>query len=111
MAVDFDTLLNGPIMAVLGEPALYERPFEAPFEVRGVFRQKHLAVDFGQGAPTSAQEVTFRIRLSDFPARLAPQQADRVQVRGMTWTVQDVQRIGVGAALLVLSARVEPDLA
>ncbi|MFH5926440.1 head-tail joining protein [Roseomonas xinghualingensis] len=103
--IDFDALLNAPIYDVFAEPVLYARPDEPPFDVRGVFDHRHLPIEFTDGAAMSAEQVTLRVRLSDFPARVSPGQGDRLQLRGATWFVQDVQNLGEGEATLVLSAR------
>jgi hypothetical protein len=103
--IDFDALLNAPIYDTFAEPVTYARPDEPPFQVRGVFNHKHLPIDFGDGAAMSAEQVNIRVRLSDFPPLVAPGQGDRLQVRGATWFVQDVQNQGEGEAMLILSAR------
>jgi hypothetical protein len=105
--IDWDTLLNAPVQDVFADrqPVIYARPDEPPIEVRGIFEHKHVPVDFGDGAAMSAMEVALYVRLSEFPPLVSPAQGDRLQIRGATWFVQDVQHRGEGEAKLVLSGR------
>lgn len=79
-------------------------PFAASFTLDGIFDRRHVAVDFGAGAPVSAMEVTLRARLSAFPAGVAPQEGDTATIAADRYTVVDVQPDGA-LVTLVLSAR------
>lgn len=127
--IDFDALLNGPLISAFGALVLYERPGEPEFLLPAIFRRAHVEVFGDDGAPHSTNSVSLDVQLTAFPAGCMPTQGDRVQValRGemhvdaggapdsrmtlQSFEVMDVRRADSGWAMLPLTARVPDDLA
>ncbi len=121
--IDFDALLVGPAIAAFGARVLYGRGAAADVAVGGIFDRLHLEVGFTDaGAPLTTVRTQVAVRLADFPAGVAPAPGDRVKValvgsrqvdadappagaELLAFAVADVQRDGVGGALLILTGR------
>jgi hypothetical protein len=121
--IDFDALLVGPAIAVFGARVLYGRGAAADFAVGGIFDRVHLDIGFNEaGAPLTTVRTQVSVQLATFPAGFAPAPGDRVKValvgsrqvdadappsgaELLALAVADVQRDGVGGALLILTGR------
>lgn len=104
--IDWDKLVNGPVMGVFGEQALFQPAAGGAFNVTGTFHEAYLSVDVGGNGVTSVSPA-LGVRLSQFAA--VPLQGDGVVITatalhdGGTYTVKEVQRNGVGLAVLLLN--------
>lgn len=75
MAVDWDSVLLGPVHGVFGEPVTYMPARGMPFPIDGVFDKAYLASDaLGDGAPMSTTMPVLGVRLALFPAGAQPVQ-------------------------------------
>ena len=113
MPIDFDALVNAPVMAIFDEsdaasPQMlptYYPVTGAPFGLNGVFDEADMSVSMDD--PTSdisTVNPVFGVRLADFPAGTAPVADDRVFIprAGNTYLVRNVRPDGRGWALLDL---------
>ena len=109
MALDFDSLLHGPVARIFGEQGqgaqarpLYTPPGGVAYEVDGVFDAAYVTVDLLDGTTTSTLENTFGAALSAFQA--LPVQNGRITIPrlGATYLVREVQPDGHGWLLLKL---------
>lgn len=110
MPVDFDALLNNPMLDVFGEDAVYtpvrSAPLSPAFVIKGSFERHHSVVldEIARSemkAPGHSTTVpVLTVRLAAFSA--LPKQNDKVAVRGETYFVYDIQPDGEGCADLVL---------
>jgi hypothetical protein len=105
--IDWDKVVNGPVMGVFGETAQY-RPYSGmPFDVPSTFHEAFSNVSVVDGMAVTTVSPALGVNLSDFPA--PPRQKDEVVIAatslhgGGTFTVKEVQPNGVGSALLLLN--------
>ncbi|MET3135531.1 hypothetical protein AAKU55_005842 [Oxalobacteraceae bacterium GrIS 1.11] len=107
MAIDWDKLVSGPVMAVFGEAARFLPVAGAPFDIQGAFHEAYKSVDLVGGMGMTSEMPALGVRLADFPAR--PLQKDRVTIAatglhgGGTYVVKEVQPNGIGGAVLLLN--------
>lgn len=122
MGIDFDALLTGPVVDVLGYSVRHARATGAFSPARGVFERMHMDVGLSDaGAPMTGVRSVIGVRLRDFTGG-APTQGDRFQVAFLgtsqteidplpsgavveQFSVAEVQQDGVGGAVLVLTGR------
>lgn len=106
MTIDLDALVLGPGMAVFGESVTYAVAggTPVPFTLAdAVFDSAWKQVTFGDdGAPVSTEHPILGVRLSLFPAGVAPAKWDQVTVRGQLYNITDVNEDSHGHAKLIL---------
>lgn len=109
MALDFNSLLHGPVARIFGEQGqgasalpLYTPPGGVAYEVDGVFDSAYVTVELLDGTTTNSLENTFGAALSAFQA--VPVQNGKITIPrlGATYLVRDVQPDGHGWVLLKL---------
>jgi hypothetical protein len=104
MAVNWDSLVHGPVMEAFGEAALYmPKAGGVPFAITGVFDEAYAEVqELGDQAVSSASPV-LGVQLSQFPA--PPKVKDKVTVltSGTVYVVSVVEPDGHGWAKLFLN--------
>ncbi|MFV3377333.1 hypothetical protein ACNE9Y_24695 [Pseudomonas sp. NY11226] len=109
MALDFNSLLHGPVARIFGEQGqgakalpLYTPPGGAAFEVDGVFDSAYVALELMDGTTSNTLENTFGAALSAF--KVPPVQNGMITIPrlGNTYYVKDVQPDGHGWVLLKL---------
>ena len=107
MAIDWDKMVNGPVMGVFGEPAVFQPAFGTPFGIHGTFHEAYKSVDLAGGMGMTTEMPALGVQLAEFPVQ--PLQKDRVAIAatalhgGGTYVVKEVQPNGVGAAVLLLN--------
>jgi hypothetical protein len=116
MAIDWDELVNGPVVAVFGEDV---RPVYRPvksvpggpaFAVDGIFDRDHeivlddVAASEQKAPGHSTTAPVLSVRLAEFAAR--PRQDDEVTIGSETFFVWDVQPAGSGMVDLILREKV-----
>jgi len=105
--IDWDKAVNGPVMGVFGEPALFQPVTGTPFGIYGTFHEAYKSVDLAGGMGITSEMPALGVQLSEFLVH--PLQKDRVVITataqhgGGTYAVKEVQPNGVGAALLLLN--------
>jgi hypothetical protein len=105
--IDWDQMVNGPVMSAFGEPATFLPVAGAPFPITGTFHEAYKSVDLVGGMGITSEMPALGVRLSEFPVR--PLQKDRVAIvatalhGGGTYVVKEVQPNGIGGALLMLN--------
>lgn len=105
--IDWDRMVNGPIMGVFGERASFRPAGGAAFDIRGTFHEAYKSVDLLSGVGMTSEAPALGVRLSEFPA--PPLQKDHVVITatslhdGGTYIVKEVQSNGIGGALLLLN--------
>lgn len=110
MALDLDTILNGAVMDLWGEPAVFTPVVSdsgaLPFAGRGIFDEAHeivleqIAASELTAAGHSTTAPVLEVRLSEFTRR--PRIGDQVEVRGRLFSVWDARPDGAGHADLIL---------
>ena len=108
--VDFDALATAACMDAFGEPCEF-RPFggRPVCDLIGVFDESYmplmplgdLSSDIGHAAQITTAMPVLGIRLNTWPA--LPAQDDVVTVRGISYTIREVEQDGEGWALLKLN--------
>lgn len=119
--LDFDSLLVASARDMFGARVLWSRGGGAESAVVGIFDRFHLELGVSEhGAPISANRAQLFIRLGDLPGGAVPQKGDRFRVASLgnsqvdavdlpdgatleAFAVSDVQRDGIGGALLMLT--------
>lgn len=115
MAVDFDSLVVGPCMAIFGGDILYTARAGGAIRITGVFNEAYLDVDplgrgglasetasWGYQGAISSEMPVLGVQLSQFlPGE--PLQGDELVARGTTYVVREVRPDGQGGALLLLN--------
>lgn len=107
MAIDWDKMVNGPVMGVFGEPALFRPASRASFGIHGTFHEAYKSVDLVDGMGMTTEMPALGVQLAEFP--VAPLQKDRVVITptalhgGGTYVVKEVRPNGVGSAVLLLN--------
>lgn len=93
MAIDFDTLLHGPVMRAFGESArvLYTPAGGETIAVDGIFDEGARPVRLVDDPDVNEVAPLLGIQLSQFPAGFNPRNAkdDTFVVRGVTYVVTD----------------------
>lgn len=107
--LDFDALVLAPCVAAFGETAqgypasVYAPATGQPFALDGIFDRAYREVDALTGMPISSARPVFGVRLSVFPAGMAPASGDQVTIRGTVYVVREVRPDGHGEAKLMLN--------
>jgi hypothetical protein len=116
MAIDFDTLVNAPLVEIFGEAA---RPVYTPvksvpngpaFAIDGIFDREHeiildeVSASEQKAAGHSTTAPVLSVRLASFASR--PKCGDEVAIGAEVFLVWDVQPDGRGMADLVLREKV-----
>jgi hypothetical protein len=105
--IDWDKVVNGPVMGVFGEPATFQPAVGAPFTIHGTFHEAYTSVVVADEMAVSTTGPAIGVRLSEFPA--PPKQKDRVVITatslhgGGTYVVKEMRPNGIGGALLLLN--------
>jgi hypothetical protein len=105
--IDWDKVVNGSVMGVFGESAVFQPVAGAPFNIHGTFHEAYKSVDLAGGMGITSEMPALGVQLSEFP--VTPLQKDRVVITatalhgGGTYAVKEVQPNGIGAALLLLN--------
>jgi hypothetical protein len=79
-----------------GEPIVLVAPDGTETPAVGVFDAPPATADLGTVAGVSNQAAWLGLRVRDLPGALAPYQGDRIDIRGASWEVADVQPDGSG---------------
>jgi hypothetical protein len=112
MPVDFPNLVHLPCQDVFGEEILvnptYSRPGHAPYKARGIFRSLSLDVALLDGTILDEQRTTIDIRIADFKGQPTPFPRDIVTVRGIRYTLTEVDDDGQGGQIIRMIV-LEPD--
>lgn len=107
MAIDWDTMVNGPVMGVFGEPAMFRPATSAPFRIHGTFHESYKSLELAGGMGMTTEIPALGVQLAEF--RVPPLQKDRVVITptalhgGGTYVVKEVQKNGIGGAMLLLN--------
>lgn len=122
MAVDWSSVVLGPVVGVFGETCLYIIDNDS-FTITGVFDEAYIEVTplgrggmvdtegFALGSPgsiTGARPV-LGVQLSQFQPWQQPQQGHAIQIRGAMYYVKEVQTDSHGGAKLLLNQWREAD--
>lgn len=105
--IDWDRMVNGPVMSVFGELALYRPAVGLSFDIHGTFHEAYKSLDLTGGTGLTTEMPALGIQLSEF--RVPPRQRDQVVITatnlhgGGTYAVKEVQPNGIGAAVLLLN--------
>lgn len=105
--IDWDKVVNGPVMGVFGETHQYKSLAGTPFDVSGTFHEAYSSVTVVNDMAVTTESPALGVNLSDFPA--PPRQKDQVVVTatplhgGGTFVVKEVRPNGVGGAILLLN--------
>lgn len=108
MAVNWDSLVNAPALAVYGEAVTYTpaggpSTSPGPFPLSGVFDEAYRQIDVYSESPVSSTVPQLGVQLVTFPAGVTPLQGDRILIRGASYTVREVQPDSHGWARLLLN--------
>ena len=108
MAIDWDSLVIGPNVAIFGEQVTYTSAGGGTIGITGVFndgffsgRSEMEGADWGNPGGVTTEQPVLGVQLSQFP--IAPAQGDLALVRGTTYAVRQVQPDGNGGAVLLLN--------
>jgi hypothetical protein len=107
MPIDFDALVNAPIVGVFGEPALVRRPGFDDVTVKGVFDSRYFALDDQGQIGGSTLITTFGFRLGDLDPRslgltdLVPSDTT-FTIRGVIYKLSDIKPDSEGWATVQL---------
>lgn len=104
MAVDFDTLVIGPLQGVFGEPAIYSPTIGSSFPISIVFDNAYKPVTISEYGPEAvAAFPAAGVQTSQFPN--PPVQGDQLTVasNGKTYAVRKPEFDSHGGALLPLN--------
>src|SRR5476649_2519635 len=105
--IDWNRMVNTPVMGVFGEEARYLPAGGGGFDVPGTFHEAYKSLDLAGGTGVITERPALGVLLSDFP--ILPKQKDQVVITatalhaGGTYVVKEVQLSGVGGALLLLN--------
>jgi hypothetical protein len=104
MAVDFDGLTSAAILAAFAVSGrvLFKRGHQPLMTIDGIFDRAQVEAMGEDGAAFSIKKTLLSVRAADFPPGVAPVAGDRVQIRGITFDVTDVQPDGMGWIVLPL---------
>lgn len=95
-----------PVMAVFGEPVLYQPSGGEPFTITGVFNEayRELAA-VGEAIPISGERPVLGVRLAEFVTG-EPRQGDALTLTrtGEAYWVREVRKDGHGGARFILNA-------
>lgn len=97
--MDFGQLANGMHRAILASP-LAESATVAGVTTRVIFFGEYLEADPVSGAPVASTEPKIAVRLSDFSQ--PPEPEDQVQLRGLSYRIDEIRPDGEGLAELML---------
>lgn len=119
--IDFDSLLVTKAVGAFGAPTLWSRSGGAESAIHGIFDRFHFEIGLSdRGAPITTNRAQLFVRLGDLPGGAVPQQGDRFRIATLgnsqvdasnppsgavieAFSVSDVQRDGIGGALLMLT--------
>lgn len=100
---DFRHLVNGVLdtcMGTFGEPITYRPKAGGVYQARGIFDNEGTVFDVDTEQYVSTTQPRLGINLNDFP--VDPKQGDTVELRGISFKVQDKREDGQGGATLFL---------
>jgi spore coat polysaccharide biosynthesis protein SpsF (cytidylyltransferase family) len=103
--IDWDALVLGPLQATFGEPVTFiPMSGDAPFVGSGIFDEAYQQVAIADGQAVTIESPVLGIRVSAFQSSMQalPKQADQVNVRGVNYTIREVQVDSHGGAKLIL---------
>lgn len=107
MAIDWDTAVLGPTVAVFGQAVIYtpagsNSPISAigGGPITGVFDDAYIDQNQIDGVEANAVKPVLGVRMAQFA--VPPAQDDTVLIGGTTYIVKDVRPDGHGWALLFL---------
>lgn len=90
----------GACVGALGEPVSYTPQGLSPVQIQGIFSNPYYEIVSPGGAPILTRKPTLGIQLSSLP--VAPKIGDAVTVRGVDYTVSDVNDDGYGGSDLFM---------
>ncbi len=109
-AQDFDAAVLAATLDSFGEAVSYAPRDGTAFELLAEFHEEHARAGEGEVVRFSTRHIQLTVRLADFTLQgVEPRQGDRVTVRGIGYSIADVQPDGFGAAVLPLVAGDDPD--
>lgn len=85
----------------LGGPVTYSPSVGAPVDVTGVFDAAYVRVDLGQIGVSSSGPAVF-LRRSDLPSDPSEDPGATVTVKGVVYSIHEVQPDGEGGGVLLL---------
>lgn len=88
-------------MDIFGTDVTYTPSVGDPVTVKGVFSNGYIEVPLGNGVATATSGPTLGVKLDDLP--VAPSQATRITIGGVTYRINHSEEDGQGGALLILS--------
>jgi hypothetical protein len=113
MPIDFDALVNTPIVGMFGEPALVQRPGFDDITVNGVFDSRYFALDDQGQIGASALVTTFGFRIRDIDPRplgllyLVPSNTT-FTIRRVIYKLSDIKPDSEGWATAILERAYAP---
>lgn len=87
------------ILTHIGEDVDYQHGEDSPEVIRGVYNERHQAID--AGIVVSSAQPNLLIKLADLSE--PPDTGDQVSLRGRTFKVVNVENDGEGGAVLYLN--------
>lgn len=105
--IDWDRMVNAPVMGVFGERAVFQPAAGASFDIHGTFHEAYKSLDLAGGMGVTTERPALGVLLSEFP--VPPKQKDQVLITatplhaGGTYVVKEVQLSGMGGPLLLLN--------
>lgn len=89
------------VRAHLGGDITYTPSVGAPVQVRGVFDAAYVRVDLGQIGVSSSGPAVF-LKRADLPSDPSDDAGARVTVKGVVYSIHEVQPDGEGGGVLLL---------
>lgn len=99
--IDWDAIVLGPVHGVFDEPVVFMPAVGAQYSGSGTFDAAYREVDLAGGMAVTQVCPLLGIRSSQCPVPLV--QGDKVQVRGITYTIREPQDDGHGWVKLLLN--------
>lgn len=102
--IDWDAHVIAPLMAVFGEPVLYQPAGGTAFAISGVYDEAYHDIQAISDSPEiNTTMPVVGVRVADFPN--APRQGDKLVIvrTSEQFTVKDVRPDGHGEAKLLLN--------
>lgn len=105
--IDWQSLLNAPVMGVFGEAASFQPRAGAAHDIHGTFHEAFKSIDLLGGSDVTSVMPELGVVLSEF--QVPPQQGDLIVITptalhgGGTYVVKEVRPNGIGVAVLLLN--------